>query len=162
MPIRPENQDRYPNNWASISSGIKIDRAGGRCECAGECGRPAGHLLGDGRCRNRHGEPAYGTGSKVVLTTAHLDHTPEHCDPANLKAMCQGCHLHYDRAHHAETRMKTRLAANRRWEGLFALDVIALDGSEPSGDARLVVATPDPDDAGTQADAPCRVVRKPS
>lgn len=56
------------------------------------------------------GAPAYGTGSTVVLTTAHLDHTPENCDGANLRAMCQGCHLHYDRGHHAETRARTRAA----------------------------------------------------
>jgi hypothetical protein len=55
-----------------------------------------------------NGGEAYGTGSKVVLTTAHLDHTPENCDPANLRAMCQGCHLHYDREHHAETAYRTR------------------------------------------------------
>ena len=47
----------------------------------------------------------------VVLTTAHLDHTPENCDPANLRAMCQGCHLHYDRDHHRETAAATRRAA---------------------------------------------------
>jgi len=106
-PIRPENRDRYPADWPAISLAVK-DRAGWRCECEGECGRPVEHLSGDSRCRNRHGAPAYGTGSKVVLTTAHLDHTPENCDPANLKAMCQGCHLHYDRDHHAKTRAKTR------------------------------------------------------
>lgn len=110
MPIRPENAKRYPSNWRDISLAIK-DRAGWRCECEGECGRGT-H---DGRCPNLHGEPAYGTGSKVILTTAHLDHTPENCDPLNLKAMCQGCHLHYDRDHHAETRAATkRAAANTR------------------------------------------------
>jgi len=36
------------------------------------------------------------TGSKVVLTVAHLDHTPENCDPSNLKAWCQKCHNSYD------------------------------------------------------------------
>jgi hypothetical protein len=54
--------------------------------------------------------PAYGTGSNVVLTTAHLNHTPEDCSDENLKAMCQGCHLHYDRGHHAQTRAATRTA----------------------------------------------------
>ena len=39
-----------------------------------------------------------------MLTVAHLDHQPENCDDANLKAMCQRCHLAYDREHHAETR----------------------------------------------------------
>ena len=99
MPIRPENRERYPSDWPDISARIK-HRAGWRCECAGECGRGT-H---DGRCPNLHQLPAYGTGSRVVLTTAHLNHTPEDCRPENLRAMCQGCHLHYDREHHAETR----------------------------------------------------------
>lgn len=106
MPIRPENRDRYPPDWPAISARIK-ERAGGRCECTGECGRGT-H---PDRCPNHHGQPAYGTGSRVVLTTAHLDHTPENCDDGNLKAMCQGCHLHYDRAHHAATRAATRRRA---------------------------------------------------
>ncbi|MFD4738688.1 hypothetical protein ACFWNQ_15145 [Streptomyces virginiae] len=107
MPIRPENRGRYPSDWPTISRRIRFGRAGSRCECVGECGRGT-H---DGRCPNQHGQPAYGTGSRVILTTAHLDHTPENCDPANLRAMCQGCHLHYDRQHHAQTRAATRRAA---------------------------------------------------
>lgn len=102
-PIRPENLDRYPADWPEITSRIK-ERAEWQCECLGECGRGT-H---DGRCPNRHGEPAYGTGSRVVLTTAHLNHTPEDCRDENLRAMCQGCHLHYDREHHAQTRAETR------------------------------------------------------
>ncbi|WP_028477932.1 hypothetical protein [Nocardia sp. CNY236] len=109
MPIRPENRRRYPVNWIAISTGIK-DRAGWRCECSGECGRGT-H---EGRCPNVHGGWAYGTGSRVILTTAHLDHVPENCDPANLRAMCQGCHLHYDREHHAETRARRKHAAAQR------------------------------------------------
>lgn len=103
MPIRPENVKRYPADWKAVSLAIK-ERAGWRCECEGECGRGT-H---DGRCPNLHGEAAYGTGSKVVLTTAHLDHTPENCGQENLKAMCQGCHLHYDKEHHAQTAYRTR------------------------------------------------------
>lgn len=105
MPIRPENRARYPKDWPEISARIR-ERAGDRCECEGECGRGT-HA---GRCPNRQGQPAYGTGSKVVLTTAHLDHTPEHCDDSNLRSMCQGCHLHYDREHHAQTARQTRRA----------------------------------------------------
>lgn len=105
MPIRPENRDRYPADWKAISAAIKV-RADWRCECEGECGRGT-H---SGRCPNRHGQPAYGTGSHVILTTAHLDNTPENCAPTNLRAMCQGCHLHYDRDHHRQTAQRTRLA----------------------------------------------------
>lgn len=107
MPIRPENRERYPADWDAISLEVK-ERAGWRCECEGECGRGT-HAA---RCTNVHGGEAYGTGSRVVLTTAHLDHVPENCGTPgqrdNLKAMCQGCHLHYDREHHAETAYATR------------------------------------------------------
>ena len=102
MPIRPENRNRYGPDWPEFSRSIRFDRAGGRCECHGECGRGTHH----GRCPNEHDAPAYGTGSKVVLTVAHLCHTPE-CRE-HVKAMCQGCHLHYDRDHHRETRERTR------------------------------------------------------
>ncbi|MCP3811728.1 hypothetical protein NLX62_05210 [Mycobacteriaceae bacterium Msp059] len=106
MPIRPENRDRYPADWPAISQRIRFDRAQGRCECYGEC-RRGSHA---GRCPNLHGQPAYGTGSKVVLTVAHLNHTPEDCDEDNLRAMCQGCHLHYDSEHHKQTSAATRRA----------------------------------------------------
>ncbi len=105
MPIRPENRARYPADWPKVRERISV-RSGGRCECERECGRGT-H---DGRCSNINGGEAYGTGSKVVLTVAHLDHTPEHCDDENLRHMCQGCHLHYDREHHAQTRARTRHA----------------------------------------------------
>jgi len=107
VPIRPENRDRYPANWPEISRHIRFVRAGGgRCECRGECGR--GTHLGPtpelSRCPNRHGQRDYTGRSTVVLTTAHLNHRPEDCAPENLRGMCQGCHLWYDRDHHAETR----------------------------------------------------------
>lgn len=121
-PIRPENRGRYPTDWPAITARIKTERAAGRCECTGECGRPTDHIATDGRYHNRHGKPAYGTGSRVVLTTAHLDHTPENCDDANLKAMCQGCHLHYDRGHHAATRART-IEADREAAGQMVLSL---------------------------------------
>jgi hypothetical protein len=116
MPIRPENRNRYPKDWPAISLRIRTQRAAGQCECHGECGRGT-HT---GRCPNHNGGQAYGTGSRVVLTVAHLDHTPEHSHDDNLRAMCQGCHLHYDRQHHRETAAATRRAA-REAAGQLAL-----------------------------------------
>jgi hypothetical protein len=106
MPIRESEKARYPSDWPIIAGAIKHE-AGWRCECEGECGRGT-H---EGRCPNLHALPAYGTGSLVVLTVAHLNHTPEDVRRENLRAMCQGCHLHYDREHHAETKRKARTAA---------------------------------------------------
>jgi hypothetical protein len=104
MPIRPENRARYPKDWPEISRRIR-DRARGQCECRGEC--RSGH---SGRCSAWHGHPHPRTKSQVVLTVAHLDHTPEHCAPDNLRAMCQACHLSYDADHHAATRARTQQA----------------------------------------------------
>ena len=85
MPIRPENRARYPKDWPAISRRIR-ERAGNRCE-----GSPAFP-----ECRAVNGEPHPVTGSRVVLTVAHLDHQPENCDDANLRAWCQKCHNIYD------------------------------------------------------------------
>ncbi|ATW60120.1 HNH endonuclease [Mycobacterium phage Philonius] len=128
MPIRPENRKRYPPNWSEISDRIRFVRAGRMCECRGECGRDhAGDdtdiawqawltedgiaEVSPGRCTAVHDWPNPRTGSKVVLTVAHLNHAPEDCADENLRAMCQGCHLHYDREHHAQTAAATRRAA---------------------------------------------------
>jgi hypothetical protein len=91
MPIRPENKARYPADWAEISERIRHRRARRRCECRGECGEHKGR-----RCAARNGHPHPATGSKVVLTVAHLDHEPENNDDENLRAMCQKCHNRYD------------------------------------------------------------------
>lgn len=106
MPIRPENKHRYPSDWREISLRIRTERAAGRCECHGECGDHDGS-----RCAAENGKAHPVTGSKVVLTTAHRDHTPENVDDANLFAACQRCHLRYDAAHHRETAAATRRAA---------------------------------------------------
>lgn len=102
-PIRAENRDRYPDDWPAISERIRFDRAGGRCECDGRCG--SGH---GGRCDAWNYQPHPVTESVVVLTVAHLDHTPENCDDENLMAMCQRCHLSYDRHIHIATARRTR------------------------------------------------------
>lgn len=99
MPIKPENKARYPKNWKAIRSQI-LERAGHKCE-----GSPD---YPDCRVENYSKHPD--TGSKVVLTIAHLDHTPENCEPSNLRAWCQRCHLHYDHPHHLQNSARTRRA----------------------------------------------------
>ena len=86
MPIRPENRNRYPKDWKEISRRIRFERANGQCEF---------EINGE-RCKALHGEPHPETGSKVVLTVAHLDHQPENNAEDNLKAACQKCHNIYD------------------------------------------------------------------
>lgn len=135
MPIRPENRARYPKDWPEIRRRI-LDRARYRCEhegCAAFHGaegywrdgefrrmpftlKNAGYKVGD--------TVACADGSelkiiKIVLTIAHLDHTPENCDPANLRAWCQRHHLAYDAEHHKVTAYRTR-KANARTGDMFA------------------------------------------
>lgn len=95
----------YPEDWLEIRARI-LEHARYRCECEGECGRGS-H---DGRCPNRNGGSAYGTGSKVVLTTAHLDHDAAGGDhsESNLKAMYQKCHNLYDAPFRAKNAAQTR------------------------------------------------------
>jgi len=102
-PVRPENKDRYPKDWPEISLRIR-ERAGWKCE--GSPDYPD--------CRAAQGEPHPDTGSKVVLTVAHLDHTPENCDDENLKAWCQRCHLNYDRHIHTANARETRERRRRQ------------------------------------------------
>ena len=103
MPIRPENKHLYPPKAERERiRGEILARAGNRCE-----GSPA---YPDCRVGNYEQHPV--TGSNVVLTIAHLDHTPENNDPANLRAWCQRCHNKYDAEHRLETRRR-RAASNQ-------------------------------------------------
>ena len=108
MPIRAENRDRYPADWPAIAKRIK--EAAGWC-CVGSPAYPA--------CRAAHGAAHPATGALVVLTVAHLDHQPEHCDDANLCAWCQRCHNTYD------APMRARGIAERRRAGNAAADLFA-------------------------------------
>jgi 5-methylcytosine-specific restriction endonuclease McrA len=89
MPIKPENLLLYPKNWKAISKQVRAE-ANNKCEFCGI----ENYTIKD-------------TGSKVVLTVAHLDHNPRNNKRSNLKALCQKCHLEYDRAHHLKMRLET-------------------------------------------------------
>lgn len=106
MPIRASERARYPKDWREITSEVR-ERAEDRCECVAECG-----LHPWGRCVERQGRKAFFAKGRIVLTVAHLDHTPENNGTAgkrpNLKAMCQRCHLRYDRDHHKINAAATR------------------------------------------------------
>lgn len=52
-------------------------------------------------CPAVNGQPHPVTGSKVVLTVAHIDHDTTNNRFHNLAALCQRCHLNHDRHQHA-------------------------------------------------------------
>lgn len=141
MPIRPENKARYPKDWPAISYRIR-QRANNQCE---ECGvnnyalggrNYAGVFCpaipkGEKLLRNEWpapGEYWWCEGSciqlriiKIILTVAHLDHTPENCGDDNLKAWCQRCHNRYDAAMRRQG-VKERSKAQKAINDLFAND----------------------------------------
>jgi hypothetical protein len=129
MPIRPELRPLYPPHWPELSRRVRFERAGGRCQ---RCRRP--HLaqvrcLPDGRWfdesartwRDRRGRPTRWPDliealnfrlTRVVLAAAHLDNDPANNRLANLKGLCQRCHMLHDRPFHLAQRW---LTYRRRW-----------------------------------------------
>ena len=123
MPIRPELKQFYGVEWKTITRPRILARAGDCCE---QCKVPnhavvlrvdaAWCLLDGGTWRGGREEPAFAAASsyrvvRIVLTIAHLNHVAGDDRPENLKALCQWCHLNYDKLHHKETRMERKDAA---------------------------------------------------
>jgi len=98
------DKKRYPPDWKAISLRIRTERAGNKCEWCGAV----------------NGQPHPVTSSRVVLTVAHLGvarpdgtlgdkHDKHDCREDNLAALCQRCHLNYDRADHLAVARRRRL-----------------------------------------------------
>lgn len=121
----PMDWSKYPKNWREISSRIRFERAKGRCEW---CDAPH-----DGWRDKTTGvcfEPDFAEWfphmtedmTRIILTVAHLgkdkpDGTPGDkrdtmdCREDNLAALCQRCHLNFDREQHLQKRMHNRRRA---------------------------------------------------
>jgi hypothetical protein len=110
----PIDMKRYPPDWKQISASVR-EHAGHKCEF---CGVP-NHAIG---YRDRRGVFHEVTPDdvsfyealwhikviKIVTTVAHLDHDTTNNDPANLRELCQRCHLRYDLKHHLRNASHTR------------------------------------------------------
>jgi len=97
----PIDYATYPKDWKLRSRFVRFYRARNRCEW----------------CGAENGLPHPRTSSKVVLTVAHvydMDHMA--CSLLNLAALCQRCHLNYDRQHHTENAWRTRRAKKANLE----------------------------------------------
>lgn len=93
MPIK--DKSLYPHCWKEISEFIRFYRAGNHCEFCGVLNHA----------------PHPHTGSRVVLTVAHLDHNPRNNYLSNLAALCQRCHNRHDfavRVQHAKATRRTK------------------------------------------------------
>jgi len=89
----PIDYSTYPPDWKLRSRFVRFYRAKNRCEW----------------CGVENGQPHPVTGSKVVLTVAHVyDMRHMAANLLNLAALCQRCHLNHDRKHHMENAWRTR------------------------------------------------------
>lgn len=88
----PVDRSRYPANWKQISQRIRFEVAGNRCQF----------------CGAENYQPHPETGSKVILTVAHLNHDTTDNSDDNLRALCQRCHNRHD----VEYRKKNRAATH--------------------------------------------------
>jgi hypothetical protein len=125
MPIRPEFRHFYRGPaWLATRARI-LARARNKCE---QCKAPNRELVGraengmwrlldTGAAWHRNNGnvttfyPAIGREVRIVLTIAHLNHTPGDDRDENLKALCQWCHLNYDARKHKESRSTRKDAA---------------------------------------------------
>lgn len=98
----PMDHKRYPSDWAAISLATRTADQW-RCRFCGAA----------------NGQPHPKTGSKVVLTVAHLGtvhhdgrpgdkHDKQDVRPENLASLCQRCHLRYDIDEHSANARATR------------------------------------------------------
>jgi hypothetical protein len=109
----PIDYSLYAENWHEFSRQIRFDRAQNRCE----------------QCDAENYKPHPVTGSKVILTVAHMDAPGDVCqceketgrkcaNPTHVLALCQRDHLRYDGKRHAFNARRTRAArAGQLWLG---------------------------------------------
>lgn len=97
----PIDYKKYHPRWKKISLFIRRYRACNRCEWCG--------------VENYQPHPI--TGSRVILTVAHIDHDRNNNSFFNLAALCQRCHLQHDAKQHAANAKETR----RRMTGQMKL-----------------------------------------
>lgn len=89
----PIDYKEYHPKWRLISKLIRTNRAKNKCEW----------------CEAVNGQPHPKTGSRVVLTVAHIDQDKKNNRFDNLAALCQKCHLGHDINQHVFNRKYGRM-----------------------------------------------------
>ncbi len=144
MPIQREHRHHYGPHWRKVIRPLILARAGDKCEACrvpngamvarvdalpgwwfsldGEIHDATGRLMGDFNGSELDVDRLIA----IRLSVSHKNHTPGDDGHENLQALCQACHLKFDKARHAETRAirkdaeRPLLAAIRR---AFAPDI---------------------------------------
>jgi len=85
----PIDYKKYPPFWIIIRLYI-LARAENKCEL----------------CGAENYKPHWKTGSRVILTVAHIDQDVNNNNKYNLLALCQRCHLKIDMPYKIKKRKK--------------------------------------------------------
>lgn len=112
--------NNYPTNWKTEIRPRILERADHKCEMCGVGNYAYGVRDAYGFwCDREELEellldfdlfPVYPKSIKIVLTIAHLDDPdPMNCADDNLAALCQRCHLNYDRERNLKAQQVNRL-----------------------------------------------------
>jgi len=126
----PCDYKNYPDNWKSEIRPAILERDNHCCKFCGVENKSFGYrdingkfyswklidddLHNDGydyfsnelkNCYDKKGNPTKGI--TICLTIAHLDHNTKNNDYENLAALCQRCHLNYDKDYHRENTRAT-------------------------------------------------------
>lgn len=108
MPIKPENKALYPKNWKSEIRPAILKRANNCCEFCGVKNYSFRYKHNHDVMLPPNSNVSLKEYSKIVLTIAHLDNDPTNNNYDNLRALCQKCHLNYDKELHRINSAITR------------------------------------------------------
>jgi hypothetical protein len=108
----PINYKEYHPKFSLISRLVRFKRAGNKCEWCGVPNHTWIYRYDNGRkwdyMPEGHEADALALDgykfTRIVLTTAHLDHNKHNNRFWNLAALCQKCHLGHDRNRHIDKR----------------------------------------------------------
>jgi hypothetical protein len=103
----PIDYRKYPKNWKTEIRPAILDRAKHCCEFCGVPNYSVGYRDKGGVFVKAGRSDKYKV-FKIVLTVAHLNHDITDNRHENLRALCQRCHLHYDKEHHKQSRIKNK------------------------------------------------------
>ncbi len=110
----PIDYKQYPDNWKTEIRPRILKRDDNECKFCGIRNYATGWRNEAGNFIECHVEnidellPKGCKEIKIVLTVAHLDHKLDDHSDENLAALCQKCHLDYDREQNNINRIKNK------------------------------------------------------
>jgi hypothetical protein len=116
----PMDKRLYPPDWNTIAHQVK-EEAQWQCQqCQKACRRPSESVTAFVERTQVPLAEVQRCPKRWELTVAHLDHIPQNCDRANLRALCTPCHCRYDLSQMwLKKRLKRERQGQLRLEGVL-------------------------------------------